>query len=110
MPEKRDYPPAVIVHRPDCPDIVGRRLARQATAVIAHQHPNGKPHRCYHFHQNSVGVVEVVEYAAHAYEESTIDYPDATRRMCGFCGGTHGVLDALVLPPGARTVAPPRQT
>jgi hypothetical protein len=109
MPEKRDYPPSVIVHRPDCPDAQGRPWPRLATAEVARRYPNGKQHHCYHFHQNSIGVVEQVEYAPHEYEKSTVTYPDATRALCGFCGGTHGVLDALDLPPGVRTVAPPRQ-
>lgn len=109
MPDRREYPPAVIVHRPDCPDIQGLLLPRLATTEVARRHPNGRQHHCYHFHQNSIGVVEQVEYPPHPYEESTVTYPDATRRLCGFCGGTHGVLDALALPPGARIVAPPRQ-
>lgn len=109
MPGTRDYPPAVLVHRPDCLDVRGRLLPQLPTPEIARLHPNGKPHNCYHFHQNSIGIVEPVEYPAHPYEESTVTYSDATRPLCGYCGGTHGVLDALELPPDARTVSPPRQ-
>ena len=106
MPVIREYPPAVIVHRPDCQDLQGRQLPRLTTPEIARQHPNGKPHRCYHFHQNSVGVVEQVEYPPHSYEESSVMYADATKPLCGFCGSTHGVLDVLILPVNARGASP----
>ena len=108
MTQMRDYPPAVIVHRPDCPDARGRLWPRLATADIARRYPNGKQHHCYHFHQNSIGVVEQVEYPPHTYEKSTVTYPDAARAMCGYCGGTHGVLDALQLSPDARAVEEPK--
>jgi hypothetical protein len=98
MAGSREYPPAVLVHRPDCSDVAGLLLLRLPTAEIARQHPNGRMHDCYHFHQNSVGVVEVVQYPPHAYEPSTMVYADAVRALCGFCGGTHGVLDQLILP------------
>ncbi|GIF01114.1 hypothetical protein [Paractinoplanes rishiriensis] len=109
MTGKREYPPAVVVHRPDCAELQGRLLSQLATAEIARQYPNGKPHHCYHMHHDAVGVVEPVEYPAHPYEESTVTYPDASRPMCRVCGGTHGVLDALVLPPGAARTSAPQQ-
>jgi hypothetical protein len=97
-----DYPPAVRVHRPDCPAVAGLILPQQATREIALQHPNGRPHSCYHVHKNAVGVVETVLYPPHNYLPSTHKQPDATRTMCEICGGTHGVLDSLLLPPSAR--------
>lgn len=109
MPEKRDYPPAVVVHRSDCADVLGRLLPQLPTAEIARLYPNGQRHHCYHHRRDPVGMVEQVEYPPHEYEKSTVIYPDATRALCGYCGGTHGVLDVLELPPAVRTVAPPRQ-
>ena len=110
MVGSREYPPAVLVHRPDCPDVSGRRLPRLPTTEIAWQYPNGRMHICYHFHQNSIGVLEVVQYPAHEYEPSTVIYADATQALCGYCGGTHGVLDQLILPAGARAARSPGQT
>ncbi|MEU4244251.1 hypothetical protein [Actinoplanes sp. NPDC026619] len=109
MSDKRDLPPAVIVHRPDCLDVHDRLLRQLPTAEIARLYPNGRRHDCFQFHQNSVGVVEEVHYLPHEYEESEETAPDAVRLLCRRCGGTHGVLDALVLPPGARTVDPPKR-
>jgi hypothetical protein len=107
-----EYPPAVLVHRPDCPDVAGLLLSRLPTAEIARQHPNGRMHGCYHFHQNSIGVVEVVQYPPHAYEPSTVVYPDAAlaRALCRLCGGTHGVLDQLILPGQRASGLQPRAT
>lgn len=97
----RDYPPAVLVHVPACPD-APRGLITQRTPEIARTHPNGRMHHCYHFSVQARGVVETMVYPPHAYEQSTVTYPDATRPMCAVCGGTHGTLDALTLPDGAR--------
>ncbi len=106
----RDYPPAVLVHRPDCADVAGRGLIPQPTRALAREHPNGRQHRCFHFHQNSVGVAEPVEYPAHEYRPGAVTQPDATRAGCSYCGSTHGVLDALILPAGARVApVPPTQ-
>jgi hypothetical protein len=99
----REYPPAVVVHAPGCADIRGRILPTLPTPEIARHYPNGRMHSCYHFTLQPTGVVESIEYAPHAYEQSTVRYPDAPRPCCTVCGGTHGTLDALILPPGAET-------
>lgn len=106
MSETREYPPAVIVHRPDCLDVRGRSLTQLTTAELARLHPNGRRHDCFQFHQNSIGVAEEVHYPPHGYEPSEQTYPDAVRACCRRCGSTHGAIDALVLPPGARVVDP----
>ena len=98
----REYPPSVVVHRPDCFVIIGDGLLPMATAQIALNHPNGRQHGCYQFHQHSIGVVQVVKYPAHRYKPGHVTYPDADKPMCSICGGTHGVLEALFLPPGVR--------
>jgi hypothetical protein len=98
----REYPPAVLVHSPHCPDVRGRLLPTLPTATIARRYPNGRMHSCYHFTVQASGVAEPMEYPPHGYEASTVDYPGAARPMCRVCMGTHGVLDALVLPPGVQ--------
>ncbi|GIM94403.1 hypothetical protein [Paractinoplanes toevensis] len=107
MSEKREYPPAPIVHHPRCTHVRDRQFPLAATLDIALEHPNGRRHDGFQPHQHSVGVVEQVQYLPHEYAESDQTFPDAVRPMCLHCGGTHGVLDALVLPPGARVVDPP---
>lgn len=98
---KRDYPAAVLVHREGCPEAPSG-LIPMATADIARAYPNGRMHHCYHFSLFPKGLVETMAYPPHAYEESSVTYPDATRPMCSVCMGTHGTLDALILPPGVR--------
>ncbi len=98
----REYPPAVLVHARECPDARGRNWPALPTVMIARLYPNGRMHSCYHFTLQSTGVVEAMEYPPHAYEVSTVTYPDAARPMCTVCMGTHGTLDALILPPGAQ--------
>ena len=100
MSGQRDYPPAVRVHGPSCPDIKDMLLSRLPTLELAKQYPNAARHqRCLPL-SAPVGVIEVVEYPEHRYEESSVRYPDATKALCSYCGGTHGVLDQLILPPG----------
>jgi hypothetical protein len=105
--EKRDYPPAVLVHSESCPDVAtlrtsGVALIPMATPAIARAYPNGRMHNCYHFTLQARGVVETVHYPPHQYEQSTVVYDDATMPLCAVCMGTHGVLDRLSLPPGTR--------
>ncbi len=107
MTEKREYPPAVLVHSESCPDAAtlrghGVTLTPMITPAIARAYPNGRMHNCYHFTLQVRGVVETVNYPPHQYEESTVVYEDATMPLCAVCMGTHGVLDRLVLPPGVR--------
>jgi hypothetical protein len=107
MTEKREYPPAVLVHSESCSDVEalrrrGTTLIPMITPAIARTYPNGRMHNCYHFTLQRRGVVETVQYPPHQYEESTVVYADATMPLCAVCMGTHGVLDRLVLPPGVR--------
>ena len=105
---RRDYPPAVLVHSEDCEDVISLRrhgeiLIPMATADIARAYPNGRMHSCYHFSLQARGVVQTMTYPPHAYEPSSVVYPDADRPLCAVCMGTHGTLDVLILPPGARS-------
>jgi hypothetical protein len=102
----REYPPAVLVHSENCEDVInlrlhGESLIPMATADIARAYPNGRMHNCYHFSLHARGVVQTMTYPPHAYEPSTVMYPDTARALCEVCMGTHGVLDALILPPEA---------
>jgi hypothetical protein len=104
----REYPPAVLVHAEDCEDVIGLRRAGEAlipmvTPEIARAYPNGRMHSCYHFTLQTRGVVQTMTYPPHAYDPSTVTHPDAARPMCTVCMGTHGTLDTLILPPGARS-------
>lgn len=103
----REYPPAVLVHSEDCDDVISLRrrgeiLPPMVTPDIARTYPNGRMHNCYHFSVQARGVVQTMTYPPHEYEPSTVSYPDAARALCALCMGTHGTLDALILPPGAR--------
>ena len=65
--EKREYPPAVLVHSESCPDVAtlrmrGAPLIPMVTPAIARAHPNGRMHSCYHFTLQTRGVVETVRY------------------------------------------------
>jgi hypothetical protein len=103
---QREYPPAVKVHGIGCAEVTGLLLSRLPMHQIARDHPNGSPHLACLSGGDTVGVIEVVEYPPHAYEESSQRPADASRPLCAYCGGTHGVLDALVLPPGVATGLP----
>ena len=103
----REYPPAVLVHAETCEDVItlrrhGETLIPMATPDIARTCPNGRMHLCYHFTLQARGVVQTMTYPPHAYAPSTVIYPDAVRPLCEVCMGTHGALDALILPPEAR--------
>ncbi len=103
----REYPPAVLVHAENCEDVInlrrhGEALIPMATPDIARAYPNGRMHSCFHFHLQARGVVQTMTYPPHAHEPSTVVYPDAARPLCAVCMGTHGAVDALILPPGAR--------
>ena len=103
----REYPPAVLVHSENCEDMINLRRHREilipmATPDLARAYPNARMHNCYHFSLQARGVVQTMTYPPHAYEASTVTYPDAVRELCAVCMGTHGTLDALILPPGAR--------
>ncbi|MFC3992295.1 hypothetical protein [Actinoplanes siamensis] len=74
------------------------------TPAIARTYPHGRMHNCFHFMLQNRGVVEVVQYPPHPYEESTVVYDDAAMPLCAVCMGTHGVLDHLILPPGVRSL------
>jgi len=102
MDSKLDYPPAVRVHGVSCPEIRDRLpgLTRLSRAQILRDYPNGQPDLACLSPGDTVAVIEVVEYPPHRYEASTVVYPNATRALCGVCGGTHGTVDALILPPG----------
>lgn len=107
MTGQREYPPAVLVHAESCPDVASLRasgavLLLMVTPSIARAYPNGRMHSCFHFTLQARGVVESVQYPPHAYEASTVTYPDASMPLCTVCMGTHGVLDHLILPPGLR--------
>ncbi|MDT5032724.1 MAG: hypothetical protein QOC94_2895 [Actinoplanes sp.] len=104
----REYPPAVLVHAESCEDVINLRRHREilipmATPAIARAYPNGRMHSCYHFSLQARGVVQTLTYHPHAHEPSTVIYPDAARPLCTVCMGTHGTLDVLILPPGARS-------
>jgi hypothetical protein len=104
----REYPPAVLVHAENCPDVVNLRrrgevLIPMATSDLARAYPNGRMHNCYHFTLQARGVVQTMTYPPHEYEPSTVLYPDAARTLCTVCMGTHGSLDPLILPPGAQS-------
>ncbi len=104
----REYPPAVLVHAETCEDVLnlqryGEILIPMATPEIARAYPNGRMHRCYHFTLQARAVVQTMTYPPHAYEPSTVVYPDAARALCVVCMGTHGGLDTLILPPGAQS-------
>ncbi len=104
----REFPPAVLVHAQDCQDVTsllrhGEVLIPMATSDIARAYPNGRMHNCYHFTLQARGVVQTMTYTPHAYEPSTVTYPEAVRALCRVCMGTHGTLDALILPPGAQS-------
>jgi hypothetical protein len=93
MTEAKDYPPAVVVHVPGCPDITAGEIPIPLRKIAA-EYPNGRPGRC--LDQGSVaqyGVVEVVEYPRHDYEPSTIKQCEPgvaqTRALCEVCRGTH---------------------
>jgi len=63
MTEKREYPPAVLVHSEPCPDAAtlrghGVTLTPMITPAIARAYPNGRMHNCYHFTLQGRGVVE----------------------------------------------------
>lgn len=88
--EFRDYPPAPLVHRPDCDGIARGAFPVLATSEIARQYPNGKPHHCYDFRANPRGAVEPVAYPEHGYVPSTLKPDDARRHLCRHCRGTHG--------------------
>jgi len=88
--EFRDYPPAPLIHRPDCAGITPGAFAVLATPEIARRFPHGKLHRCYDFHANAHGAVEPVVYPEHRYVPSTIKPEDARRFLCRSCRGTHG--------------------
>lgn len=88
--ELRDYPPAPLIHRPDCPGITPGAFPVLDTPEIARRFPNGKLHRCYDFRANATGAVEPAVYAAHGYVPSTIKLEDARRFLCRHCRGTHG--------------------
>ena len=85
-----DYPPAPLIHRPDCAGITPGAFPVLATPEIARQFPNGKPHRCYDFRANSSGAVEPLVYPEHDYVPSTLKPDDARRPLCRSCRGTHG--------------------
>lgn len=86
----REYPPAPLIHRPDCDGIAQGAFPVMATRDIALRHPNGRPHRCYDFLAYDRGAVEPVIYPAHEYVRSTIHYEDARVPLCRRCRGTHG--------------------
>jgi hypothetical protein len=95
-----EYPPAVRVHGIDCIDVKNKAFTRLPLAQIAATYPNGSPHlSCLSFGHRE-GVIEVVDYPDHPYEESSQHPADATRPLCAYCSGTHGVADQLLLPPG----------
>ena len=103
----REYPPAVLVHQENCSDVMSARKAGEvfitmATRDIAKAYPNGRMHSCYHFGLFASGVVQPMSYPPHEYKPSTVTYPDAMRALCEVCMGTHGALDALILPPGVQ--------
>jgi len=100
MDGKREYPPAVRVHGINCQEIEGLLLSRLPVPEIVCQYPNGERHQACLSPSASTGVIEAVEYRAHRYEKSSVCPPDATRPLCAYCKGTHGVLDLLILPPG----------
>ncbi|GIE89408.1 hypothetical protein SAMN06264365_111161 [Actinoplanes regularis] len=107
MTEKREYSPAVLVHSESCPDAISLRargvgLIPMATPAIAQAYPNGRMHNCFHFTLQARGLVETVQYPPHAYEESSVIYPNASMPLCAVCMGTHSALDRLILPPGVR--------
>jgi hypothetical protein len=104
----REYPPAVLVHAESCEDVFSLRrhgevLIPMTTPDLACAYPNGRMHCCYHFSVQARGVVQTMTYPPHAYEPSTVRYPDAARALCVVCMGTHGTLDTLILPPGAQS-------
>jgi hypothetical protein len=103
----REYPPAVLVHAESCVDVRtlrrhGEILILMATRDVARAYPNGRMHSCYHFTLQARGVVQTMTYPPHAFEPSSVTYPDASGPLCTVCMGTHGRLDALDLPPGAQ--------
>jgi hypothetical protein len=102
MGGKLDYPPAVRVHGVTCAEIKDRvpGLTRLSRAQILRDYPNGQPDLACLSPGDTVAVIEVVEYPPHRYEASTVVYPNATKALCRVCGGTHGTVDALILPPG----------
>jgi len=100
MDGKREYPPAVRVHGINCQDIKGLLLSRLAMTKVVHQYPNGTPHLTCLSGGDRFGVIEAVKYPDHAYEESSVFPQDATKPLCAYCKGTHGVIDRLILPPG----------
>lgn len=108
--EFRDYPPAPLIHRPDCPGITPGAFPVLATPEIARRYPTGKPHFCYDFHANASGAVEPVSYPRHPYVPSTIKPDDAHRFLCRSCRGTHGdeQVDSSgrLLLPGERILLP----
>lgn len=110
MAGKREFPPAVRVHHVDCAEIRGLLLARLPSAEIVRRYPNGAPHHACLSPCDAVGVIEVVEYPAHAYERSSVFPPDAVKPLCAYCKGTHGVLDRLILPSGFAAASIPRTT
>jgi hypothetical protein len=102
MDGRLDYPPTVRVHGVTCEEIKDRLpgLTRLSRAQILQYYPNGQPDLACLSPGDTVGVIEVVEYPPHGYEASTVVYPNATKPLCAVCGGTHGTVDALILPPG----------
>lgn len=122
MAGTRHYAPAVLVHRPDCPDVpAGLAAQSMATATIAARFPNGVQHHCYHHTINPRGVPVRVSYPQHRYKPSTVFPDDAVRALCDPCRGTHegedvgdstrpAVTTRLFLPtnraPASRTILP----
>jgi hypothetical protein len=88
--ELREYPPAPLIHCPDCAGIAQGAFPVLATPEIARRFPTGKPHFCYDFRANANGAVEPVVYPEHDYVPSTIKPADAVRFLCRSCRGTHG--------------------
>ena len=105
---EKEYPPAVRVHGVGCSEIKGMLLSRLPMSQIAIDYPNGSPHLACLSGGHRVGVIEVVEYPPHVYEGSSQCPADATKPLCAYCGGTHGVVDLLVLPPGVARDLPGR--
>lgn len=89
MTDVREYRPAPLIHRPDCPQALPYRDKIQVSVVVAAEMPNGIMHHCFDHLANPKCVVEPRWYPPHHYRPSTRQLPGTTVPGCAVCNGTH---------------------
>ena len=99
----RDYPPGVVLHAPHCRDAGDGNAPGLGVRVAIAQYPI---HQFCYCTGNDPGnapyvVVEQIDFGIHLYVPSGTRPADATRPLCKTCRGTHGMLPAGLVIPGA---------